>query len=675
MKKRICTFILVVLMIFQFTACRQDQRPTETQTDMTTIATQPHSTQPTEHTEKEEPAPLVSIVQLDAIETPFHNAKPTEDWKFLQYDAVNLNHSVYASYFSCPEIIAVQDGGLLTSFYNPEGLPGCDSMFWAFDEEVIQNIVPVRVDFTLSYQGQQFPLVFEYCVHNGQLWANAWQAETEGNSFHTMVLPIADRTDAVLLLLPANTADGDSFHVLELNLSTLEAADILEGFHRDQDIIMLKASEDFNYLITKERNPETKEEQLMLYNLAEKSAAAWNDIASGTVINPYFMDKDVIFWKVVGQNEYEIWKYNLKNQTQERMLDHVKYMENGVGYCGIQQNGGNGAHCLLYREDGTIDLFDFRTGTSMKIQGLNKDGLVTSESPDGRRIMFAHRFKSESSSEPLYDEIGVLDTDTGVLTVFSRETENISEHFFGWISPACVIFTAKDQEKMPYLYVYDFSGEGAARKIVYQEAEAETSAESEASEVQQPEVTASSEPDDADFVNVQDYIPDILVDLRYATADNFTGQPIYDFSTAWLRYGTVKKLVSVQESLKENGMGLKIWDAFRPTSAQFRLWEICPDPVYVADPNNGFSSHSRGNTLDITLVYSDGSEVKMPTGFDDFTNLADRDYQDCDEVSADNAQYLEQIMQEHGFEGYFGEWWHYSDATSYEVEDEFIPAE
>ena len=180
------------------------------------------------------------------------------------------------------------------------------------------------------------------------------------------------------------------------------------------------------------------------------------------------------------------------------------------------------------------------------------------------------------------------------------------------------------------------------------------------------------QPDDA-FVRVLDYIPDLLVELKYATADNFTGTVIYDFSDVYLRYGTVRKLAQVQDELRENGMGLKIWDAFRPVTAQFLLWEVCPDPTYVADPTTGYSSHSRGNTVDLTLVFSDGTEAPMPTGFDDFTRKADRDYSDCDGISAQNAVLLEELMEKYGFVPYHGGRWHFSDGASYEVETDFEP--
>ena len=181
------------------------------------------------------------------------------------------------------------------------------------------------------------------------------------------------------------------------------------------------------------------------------------------------------------------------------------------------------------------------------------------------------------------------------------------------------------------------------------------------------------EPAPEELVAVTDYIPGIYTDLRYASDNNFTHQVIYSFSDAYLRYGTVQKLASAQESLEAAGYSLLIWDAFRPVSAQFRLWEVCPDPAYVANPEKGYSSHSRGNTVDITLVTLDGEPVEMPTDFDDFTAMADRDYSDVGEEAAANARLLEDAMTAAGFKPYSAEWWHYSDTTSYPVAETFIP--
>ena len=192
-----------------------------------------------------------------------------------------------------------------------------------------------------------------------------------------------------------------------------------------------------------------------------------------------------------------------------------------------------------------------------------------------------------------------------------------------------------------------------------------------------PEVPAEPEPQPEpvpeDFVSVTDWIPGVRTELRYATDNNFTHQVIYDFSGAYLRYGTVQKLAAAQTALEAEGYSLLIWDAFRPVSAQFKLWEICPDPAYVANPEKGYSSHSRGSTVDLTLVTLDGEPVEMPTGFDDFTALADRDYSDVSDEAAANARLLEDAMTAAGFKPYSAEWWHYSDTDSYPVEESFLP--
>lgn len=180
-------------------------------------------------------------------------------------------------------------------------------------------------------------------------------------------------------------------------------------------------------------------------------------------------------------------------------------------------------------------------------------------------------------------------------------------------------------------------------------------------------------PEESDFVRVTDYIPDVQVDLKYASEDNFTQQQIYEFEDAFLRYGTVIKLKAVAEELGGMGYRLKIWDGFRPVSAQFKLWEVCPDDTYVADPNKGYSNHSRGFAVDVTLVDASGTEIEMPTAFDDFSSKADRDYTECSPEAAANARLLETVMEKYGFAGYWGEWWHFNDTQKYDVEDCFDP--
>lgn len=194
--------------------------------------------------------------------------------------------------------------------------------------------------------------------------------------------------------------------------------------------------------------------------------------------------------------------------------------------------------------------------------------------------------------------------------------------------------------------------------------------ETAAQEIITQEITTEKEPEDDEYVLVNKYIPDIYVELMYATDNNFTGVRIYDFTDAYLRYGTVKKLANVQKELKEQGYSLKIWDAYRPFEAQQKLWEVYPDPNYVANPANGMKKHNLGGTVDITMVAADGSVISMPTEFDDFSLKADRNYSDIDnEEAVNNVMILQNAMENNGFTGYQGEWWDYSDTVEYEAVD------
>lgn len=141
-------------------------------------------------------------------------------------------------------------------------------------------------------------------------------------------------------------------------------------------------------------------------------------------------------------------------------------------------------------------------------------------------------------------------------------------------------------------------------------------------------------------MRVVDIIPNIYTDIRYATDNNFTGETIYDSPEVYLRYSTALKLSRVQERLNAQGYSLCIWDGWRPVAAQFTLWRVCPDARYVANPFNGVGNHCRGNTVDITLVTLAGERVEMPTDFDNFTGLADRDYSDVSAQAAENARLL-----------------------------------
>lgn len=186
---------------------------------------------------------------------------------------------------------------------------------------------------------------------------------------------------------------------------------------------------------------------------------------------------------------------------------------------------------------------------------------------------------------------------------------------------------------------------------------------------------SATEPEAESFVRIADYIPTVRVELPYATENNFTGKIVYEFTDAYLRFGTLKKLQKAAELLAAEGYGILIWDAYRPVYAQQRLWDTFPDPNYVSPPGRGNQPHCRGLAVDVSLYdLASGEPLEMPSEFDDFSGLADRDYSDCTEEAAKNATLLENAMKDCGFKPYSAEWWHFSDTDPYEIEYTFDPA-
>ena len=171
------------------------------------------------------------------------------------------------------------------------------------------------------------------------------------------------------------------------------------------------------------------------------------------------------------------------------------------------------------------------------------------------------------------------------------------------------------------------------------------------------------------LVRIKDLDDSIIIDLKYATADNFTGQVIYPAAVGVIKRETGKRLVEAHKIFREKGLTIKVWDAYRPFSYQQRLWEAFPDPRYVIKPEStppasGFRArHNNGMSVDITLVDETGRELEMPTGFDDFTESASPEAEGMSPEARANVDLLISVMRSAGFEVAPTEWWHFNDIT------------
>lgn len=157
---------------------------------------------------------------------------------------------------------------------------------------------------------------------------------------------------------------------------------------------------------------------------------------------------------------------------------------------------------------------------------------------------------------------------------------------------------------------------------------------------------------------------DIVIQLKYATADNFTKKIIYPNQVCVLRKATAVKLAKANAELKKSGYRIKVWDAYRPVYVQQIFWDLVKDNRFVANPKNGGSIHNRGCAVDVTLVDMEGKELNMPSKFDDFSSNAYRNNFKMTNEAKKNMDLLTKCMVSNGFTTINTEWWHFEDSNS-----------
>ncbi|MBC8032947.1 MAG: M15 family metallopeptidase [Chitinophagaceae bacterium] len=161
------------------------------------------------------------------------------------------------------------------------------------------------------------------------------------------------------------------------------------------------------------------------------------------------------------------------------------------------------------------------------------------------------------------------------------------------------------------------------------------------------------------LVALDGFIPDLRLDIRYATADNLMKRPVYSTTAAFLRLPAAQALKAVQEELKGMGYGLKVFDGYRPYRVTVEFYEKFLDTVFVASPYRG-SRHNRGCAVDLTIIHlKTGQELSMPTPYDSFTKKAHTNYKHLPAKVISNRELLKRVMLKYGFLVYPDEWWHF----------------
>lgn len=170
----------------------------------------------------------------------------------------------------------------------------------------------------------------------------------------------------------------------------------------------------------------------------------------------------------------------------------------------------------------------------------------------------------------------------------------------------------------------------------------------------------SAQAAEAGLIDVRTVVPDAIVDLRYATANNFLGMPVYPPDARCLVHESMGPgLATAAAALRPKGMTLVFWDCYRPHDVQVQMFEAVPNPAWVARPTEFARSHEAGRSVDVTMA-AGGALVDMGTDFDSFTSLAEA-YATNGVSSAQQANraVLRNAMAKGGIAAYSGEWWHF----------------
>jgi zinc D-Ala-D-Ala dipeptidase len=162
------------------------------------------------------------------------------------------------------------------------------------------------------------------------------------------------------------------------------------------------------------------------------------------------------------------------------------------------------------------------------------------------------------------------------------------------------------------------------------------------------------------LVNLSDAVPHLKISMPYTTNQNFTQQVLYPQAAAFLKKEAAQALKIAAEALAKKGLGILLYDAYRPFSVTEKMWQIVPNEDYAANPANG-SGHNRGAAVDVGLYYlHNGAAVPMPTLFDNFTDTAHVNFMPLPAEILNNRATLIQAMEQAGFKVLPTEWWHFS---------------
>lgn len=395
-------------------------------------------------------------------------SKPTEENSepfqsgLQEIDVVSIDGIVHAHYFTSDDIVLTYEGGFYTCSYSDTDTVPEDAVFWEIRTDGVMEIDATRIEFPLNHGNRTLQIIFDYAILNGKLSIRVWpqnmSQDPVGNGWNLEA--IGNRTDVALMTVPVLADDAYSHDLLLLNLTTLETTNLLESISHDHVTVYgCRVTDDLHYAILMGIDKETGCYGYWLCDLELNTITTLDIPTEALALEPYFLnDSTIIFQESLGDRKFNVISRHIPTGVENVMVENTtSRSRNNPGYRGIQKSGGSGKHCLLFREDGSVDLIDLRTRVVLNMTGLNTDKLTTSESPDGTRVLIAYEETGENGELGYgFSRLGILNPETGVLHMLTRDVSGNPETFWGWLDNDTVVITARDAAGGYYVYVYEF---------------------------------------------------------------------------------------------------------------------------------------------------------------------------------------------------------------------------
>ncbi len=385
-----------------------------------------------------------------------------------KFAVTDIDGVVHAHYFTSDGFVQALDGGFYTYSQTDHNIPD-NGVFWEIREEGIVKVPTNRVDFPLVSGDKQLQITFDYAILSGNLRIHVWARNLDKDpvGYGWNATPIGSRTDVALLAVPYLDRDYYIQTYYLLNLETLELTDIMSAFSLDAMVVEgLWLTDDMKYVLVYGTDRSSGNGEYWVCDFENGTMRLLDEIIGADCADPYFLDNQtIVFKKLLTDDNFQLVKYHIPSGVQTVIVEKTTGRRSGLpGYRGIRLNGGGGAHGLLFQDDGSVDLIYLHTLESMKMQGLDTAKLTTSESPDGTKIMIAYQ---EADADGVlgygFSSLGLLDPDTGVLKMLTRDVSGNPETFWGWLNNDTVVITAHDNAGGYYVYVYAFQDSGEAK--------------------------------------------------------------------------------------------------------------------------------------------------------------------------------------------------------------------